>query len=359
MTAPVRIGVLRDVPTPPEHDLGMNAMRLALDAANASGGLHGRPIELVVAEAQRSAAGSHANVAATQAAWEALADDPRVLAMIGPSTTPCILALHPSIEAREMPAIHWAGTDRACGPWTFQFQAGSLSEEGPALAYLAAHKGLRKVACFRGSGDYGAAYLGPFRRAAEALGIAIAAELSLAPDGSDIDAAVAAARASGADAVVAMGLFFLGVPLARAITAQDWQVPCFGNCGFALAAARDAEARAALSGWIATDMVDPCNSVATDMFDRYAAHHGTRPAGASACFGYDLMQLMLAGVAHAPALTRAGIRAGLEAVRGLPCATGGAGSWMGFGPDERKALKGPRLFLFSAIAADGLHPVPA
>ena len=358
MSDPIRIAVLRDVPTPADNDLGMNAMRLVLDEVNARGGLHGRPVELVLHDVERSAAGSHENVAAARVAWERIAGDDRVLAMIGPATTPCILDLHPLIEAQQIPAIHWAGTDRACGPWTFQFQAGYFPDEGPALAFLAAHKGLRSVACFRGEGDYGAAYLGPFKRAAERCGIAIAAELPLAPSGAGIAEAVAVARASGADGVVAMGLFFLGIPLAQAITATGWEVPCFGNCGFALAGARDTDARRALEGWIATDMLDPCNRVASDLFERYAARHGVNPGTASACFGHDLMQLMLEGIRLAPDLTRDGVRLGLEAVRDVPAATGGAGSWMGYGPDDRAALKGPRLFVFSEVTRDGLRRYP-
>lgn len=359
MADPIRIGVLRDVPVPARGDFGMNAMRIALDAINAEGGLHTRPVEFVVSEVERSAAGSHENVQATLAAWEHLAGDESVLGVIGPSTTPAILGLHALIEERQVPVIHWAGTDRACGPWTFQFQAGYFPDEGPALAYHAAHQGISSVACFRGAGDYGRAYLEPFRRSATAAGIAIISEHEIAPSGDNIAAAVAGAKASGADAVVAMGLFFLGPRLAREIAAQGWTVPCMGNCGFALAAARSAEARDALRGWVSTDMFDPHNKVATDLFDAYEARHGERPTSASTCFGYDLARVMLEGIRLAPDLSRAGVREGLERVGNLPSATGGAGSWMGYGPQDRKALKGPRLFLFSRIGPDGVQLMEA
>src|SRR5262249_60278532 len=60
---------------------------------------------------------------------------------------------------------------------------------------------------------------------------------------------------------------------------------------------------------------------------------------------YDMGRLLAEGVARAPELTRAGIRAGLERVKALPAATGRAGTLMGFGNWDRGALKGPYLVL--------------
>ena len=68
---------------------------------------------------------------------------------------------------------------------------------------------------------------------------------------------------------------------------------------------------------------------------------------------------MLEGVRLAPDLTRAGLRRGLESVHDLAAATGGAGTRMGFGPQDRLALKGPRLFVFSEITEEGLRLYPA
>jgi len=56
-------------------------------------------------------------------------------------------------------------------------------------------------------------------------------------------------------------------------------------------------------------------------------------------------RLLAEGIAHAPELTRAGIRTGMERVKALPAATGRAGTVMGFGNWDRAALKGPYLVL--------------
>src|SRR5262249_61748785 len=60
---------------------------------------------------------------------------------------------------------------------------------------------------------------------------------------------------------------------------------------------------------------------------------------------YDMGRLLAEGVARAPELTRAGVRAGLERVKALPAATGRPGTLMGFGNWDRGALKGPYLVL--------------
>jgi hypothetical protein len=56
-------------------------------------------------------------------------------------------------------------------------------------------------------------------------------------------------------------------------------------------------------------------------------------------------RLLGEGLARAPELARAGVRAGLERVKALPAATGRPGTAMGFGNWDRGALKGEYLVL--------------
>jgi hypothetical protein len=70
-----------------------------------------------------------------------------------------------------------------------------------------------------------------------------------------------------------------------------------------------------------------------------------RSAGPGEAGAYDMGRLLAEGIARAPELTRAGIRAGLERVKALPAATGRTGTRMGFGNWDRGALKGEYLVL--------------
>jgi hypothetical protein len=60
---------------------------------------------------------------------------------------------------------------------------------------------------------------------------------------------------------------------------------------------------------------------------------------------YDMGRLAALGLAHAPALTREGVRDGLERVKQVPSALGSPGTVMGFGQWKRCALEGGYLVL--------------
>lgn len=333
-------------------------MRMAVEAANATGGVHGRQIELVERSVSGERFGTQAHIDASTALWQDLASDESVLGIIGPSTTPCVLAVHDRVERIGIPQIHWAGTDQACGDWHFQFQAGYLPDEGRAIAYLLPRLGHRRIVCFHGEGDYGDAYMRPMLAAAAHIDLEIIGSFALSHTAGDVGDAVRQAQALGADALVALGLLGVADRLVHAMRAIGWSLPCFGNCGFPLFAAGDPAMRELFTGWIATDMYDPHNRAMQDLTDRYEARHGLRPTSATAAFGHDLARLMIEGLRLAPELTRAGLRQGLEAVSNLAAASGGAGSYMALGPGDRLALKGPRLFVFNRITALGTELVP-
>jgi hypothetical protein len=59
--------------------------------------------------------------------------------------------------------------------------------------------------------------------------------------------------------------------------------------------------------------------------------------------GYDMGRLLAEGVARATGVTRAAVAAGLDRVKALPAATGRADTLMGFGVQDRGALKGQYL----------------
>src|SRR5262249_57082926 len=58
---------------------------------------------------------------------------------------------------------------------------------------------------------------------------------------------------------------------------------------------------------------------------------------------HDLATTALEALRHAPALTPAGVRSGLERLRGIPAAAGAPGTTIGFGPFDRDGYKGPLI----------------
>src|SRR5262249_21143049 len=58
---------------------------------------------------------------------------------------------------------------------------------------------------------------------------------------------------------------------------------------------------------------------------------------------HDLATTSLEALRHALALTPAGVRSGLEGLRGIPAAAGAPGTTIGFGPFDRDGYKGPLI----------------
>src|SRR5262249_28872746 len=176
--------------------------------------------------------------------------------------------------------------------------------------------------------------------AAAACRCTIAAHARVAPDGTDSAAAVAIVRDSAPDALIFVGFWRAAHAVARERRALSWGVPVLANSALMYGHADPDWARE-WEGWTYVDTYSETNP-------RYAALSRTaaaagRAAGPGEAGAYDMGRLLAEGIARAPELTRAGIRAGLERVKALPAATGRAGTLMGFGNWDRGALKGPCL----------------
>jgi len=119
--------------------------------------------------------------------------------------------------------------------------------------------------------------------------------------------------------------------------AQDWTVHAVANSALMYGHADPAWARD-WDGWTYVDTFSEANPRFAALSRAAAA--ANRTAGPGEAGAYDMGRLLAEGIARAPELTRAGIRAGLERVKALPAATGRAGTLMGFGNWDRGALKG-------------------
>jgi ABC-type branched-subunit amino acid transport system substrate-binding protein len=162
------------------------------------------------------------------------------------------------------------------------------------------------------------------------------------PDGAGIGPAVAAARDAKPDALAFVGFWRAAHGLAVELKARDWAVHAVASSALMYGHADPAWARD-WDGWTYVDTFSEANPRFAAL-SRTAAAAG-RTVGPGEAGAYDMGRLLAEGIARAPELTRAGIRAGLERVKALPAASGRAGTLMGFGNWDRGALKGPYLVL--------------
>jgi ABC-type branched-subunit amino acid transport system substrate-binding protein len=346
---PLRVGVLHDFPRPDGGALFEWAVRLGIGEVDVTGRLPA-PVTFL----HEPAHGGHDHP--IERAFARLVDG-GVLAILGPALTDGALAVRSLADDAGVPCIHYAGTDEARSAYLFHFQIGSLEDEPSLLIEDLARRRLTRIALIQDTSRVGNRMAAFFADAAAMARCTIAAHALVEPDGSDSAALVAGVRHSAPDALAFVGFWRAAHAVAREMRAQSWNVPAVANSALMYGHADSAWARD-WEGWTYADTFSDANPRFAAL-SRTAAAAG-RVAGPGEAGAYDMGRLLAEGIARAPELTRAGVRAGLERVKALPAATGRAGTLMGFGNWDRGALKGPYLVLREWRAGESVeHREPA
>lgn len=340
MAAPIRVGVLHDMTDVVDEDelpgSSLEArLRPAIEERIAAGRLD-RDVEFVHAAGLGLPEGT---AAAVQRAFREL-DEQDVVMVVGPAVGDNALVATPLADAARLPTVNWAGTERARGAFMFHLQVGSHEDESVLLARHVAAQGLRRVAVIFDRSPIGRRYAAFFEAECEVLGLGLTARVGIAPLAADATAEVAAARASGAEALVYLGLGLVATVVARARRAAGWDAPAAMNS----AGLRGYEPSFGneIDGWAYIDMVADDNAVLAELRSR-SGDAATMPM--TLAVGHDLGQIVAEGLARAPELTREGVREGLELVKLVPAAEGRAGTTIGFGHLDHGALHGEYLVL--------------
>ncbi|HEY3190697.1 MAG TPA: ABC transporter substrate-binding protein [Solirubrobacteraceae bacterium] len=341
---PLRVGILHDFPRP---DGGVSfewAVRLGVGEVEAMGRLPA-PMSFV-----------HEPAPDIAAAFARLVDH-GVLAILGPALTDGALAVRPLADEAGVPCINYAGNDEARSAWLFHFQIGSLEDEPSLLVDDLVRRRLARVALIQDTSRVGNRLAAFFRDAAQAAGCEVAAHVQVEPDGAGMAPAITMARRAAPLALAFVGFWRAAHGVAGEMRTQGWSVPAVANSALMYGHADPAWA-GVWEGWTYVDTFSAANPRFAAL-SRTAAAAG-RTAGPGEAGAYDMGRLLAEGIARAPELTGAGIRAGLERVKALPAATGHTGTLMGFGNWDRGALKGPYLVLREWRAGQSVeHPEPA
>jgi branched-chain amino acid transport system substrate-binding protein len=344
MTAPVRIGLLNDgVGARDGSDEGRvyqqlaQDMQLAIDDVTRQGRLD-RPVEFVHEYGHGLPAGT---AHAVERAFEALVQQ-GVLLVVGPATGDNAIVATPPADRFETPTINWSASERARSDWMFHLQVGSHEDESILLARHLAALGLTRAAVIFDRSPIGRRHLAFFEEECDLVGVRLSTRIGISPLPDGARAEVEAAQASGAEALVYLGLGWAGRDVARVRTALGWDVPAAMNAA-GMRGSGDPDYARDIDGWAYPDMYSETNGVFARLRDTAAGRAHARP-GALA-FGYDMGQLAAEAVARAHELTRSGIRDGLERIKVVPAAEGHDGTTLGFGRWDRGALKGRFLVL--------------
>jgi ABC-type branched-subunit amino acid transport system substrate-binding protein len=339
MAAPIRVGILHDMTDDVDDELPDSSLEARLRPAVSSrldAGRLDRDVEFVHAAGRGLPEGSAAAVAR---AFREL-DEQDALLVVGPAVGDNALVATPLADEARLPTINWAGTERARSEFMFHLQVGSHEDESVLLARHVASLDVRRVGLVFDRSPIGRRYAAFFESECEVLGLELASRASIAPLAEDATEQVAAARTSGAEALVYLGLGLVGAVVAGARQDTAWDVPAAMNS--AGLRGYDPAYGSQIDGWVYVDMVADDNCVLADL---RASSTGAAVSGMTMAVGHDLGQLVAEGLARAPELTREGVRDGLELVKLVPAAEGRAGTTLGFGNWDHGALHGEYLVL--------------
>jgi branched-chain amino acid transport system substrate-binding protein len=348
----VRIGMINDLGPmfadgSPLLKLFTDAYELAFSEAQEDG-LLDRPVELIIENVEGLPTG---NVRAVIEGWKNLAEQ-GVVAVMGPFVSENIIDLRDYVEeSGHVPTVGWPGTDKQYGEWMFGVTNGSLSEEPYLMANYLANIGKTEVGVIYEDSAIGHEYLSFLHDAFKFEGLRIAHEAPISQIETNLAPAVEAVRASGAEAIAYLGFGLPAVRINDALRVSGWDPIRIMNTAF-LTAPFMPEGMRSLKGWAGVDQYDEQNPIGQGVIDRFEKRFGYRPANCIPLVAYDVANVLSHAIAYGHPLSPAGVKRGLERVKMLPAATGGAGTLLSFAPYVRRAWLGPDYLVVRQAMTD-------
>jgi branched-chain amino acid transport system substrate-binding protein len=199
---PIRIGAIFSV-TGPASFLGepeRNTAKMLEEDLNASGGLLGRKVEVIVYDDE-----SDTTKAVT--AVDRLIKRDRVVAIVGPSTSGSTLAIMPKIEEAQIPLISCAAAKKIVEPaqkWVFKTPQSDLLAVKRIFQH-AKQNGLTRIAILTVSDAFGAAGREELKALAAPAGVVLVADEVFGPKDTDITAQLTRIKGTDAQAIVVWG----------------------------------------------------------------------------------------------------------------------------------------------------------
>ncbi len=310
--------------TGPEAHFGLgtrDGVTLAIEEANAAGGVAGRTLALRAYDAQ-----SKPEEAATAAMRLVLED--RVALVIGENASSNTLAMAPAVAKAGVPLISPSATNpkvtSAGGPYVFRVCFVD-SFQGQAMAGFARRTlKLSRLAVLTDlKSDYSVGLGDVFRRRFAELGGTVVAEESYAKGDTDFRSALTRVKASHPDGVFIPGYYSDAGPIARQARELGIQAVLLGGDGWDSGGKLAELGGAAVEGAYYSTHFSPDNpSAAVQRFlHSYQSRFGRLPDALGA-LGYDAARVGIAALRASAGVGGATLRAAIAATRDFEGVTG-------------------------------------
>ena len=289
------------------------------------------------------------------------------LCVIGPHSSDNVYMLREATQQRKVPVISWAGTERLAGEYLFRLGNGDCGGDPALMAGWLQKKGFTKIAVIEELCPNGEEYMRYFRLECRERGLQIChtETLSQFSGHETIVNALKRMREAGAEAVAYIGYGFL--------LAQNLLNPAFEEIGWKPARITTTAFMYYLNGfdyfegWVGIDQDCPENPLRNEFKDRYYKafkdalylEYRNNWLNGVQLLSYDTGRVVAEALYRAPMLTPEGVKTGLERIRWMPAAVGGAdnhiscsanehnmysGNWLCYGKIENGELKFEGLY---------------
>ena len=333
--APVRIGLFADLSSTSARE-GNDALKgaeLRVAQANQSGGIGGRPIELVVRDVKQNAAESIT-------AFTQLAQEEGVCAVIGSAIAASGLAVGPVADLSKVPLVSLSYDDRVTNPelnpespdpvgpvrpYAFFVQASATQSAAAFARYAAEHFVLKKYGTlYDAASAVSVLQAHAFEDALKSAGRTVAASVAL-PEG-DPAAPTRALQAAGVEAVFICASTAKDAAAAKTVREMLPQAVILGNQSWYAPPAN--QPRSVGSGfaapgstawfWTAVSPDDPALARIAPSFE---ARFGEKPRPAIVS-GWDAASLVIAAVGKAGSASPPKVRDAMELMTGMQALQG-------------------------------------
>jgi branched-chain amino acid transport system substrate-binding protein len=296
-----------------------DGIRLAIDQANAAGGVNGKKIKLITMDTQGKS--EEAASVVTR-----LIEQEKVVAVLGEVASTRSLAAAPIAQAKKIPMITPSSTNpKVTEVGDYVFRVCFIDPfQGTVMAKFAVENlKAKKVAILREvSSDYSMGLSDFFIAKFKELGGEIVADASYQNQDKDFKAQLTQIKSKNPEAIFVPGYYTQVGLIARQARELGIKAPLMGGDGWDSSKLFEIGGEAVNGGYFSnhysTDSTDPA---AIEFMTKFKAKYNKSPDGLSAA-GYDAAQILVAALKTLPEITPSALRDAIAKTTNFPGATG-------------------------------------
>lgn len=336
---PIKVGAILSV-TGPASFLGApeaRTLEMLIAEINASGGVLGRPLEVVIKDSQGKAESAVSFA-------KQLVEEDKVIAILGPSTSGETMQIKNYMEEVKTPLISCAAAEVIVSPVAkYVFKTPQKDSYAVQMIFgKMKEMKIKKIGILTGNDGFGAAGKKQLEAAAAEYGLEIVANEVYDKAATDLTAEVTKVKASGAKAVVNWSIVPAQAIVAKNMKQIGFNVPLFqshgfGNIKYVQAAGEAANGIIFPAGrlLIADTLPDsnPQKSVLVAYKKNYEKNFG-EDASTFGGHAYDALMIFVEAVKAAKSTDKDAVRAAIENLKGFR----GTGGVFNFTAEDHNGL---------------------